>query len=124
MPALALTTTTTAEVKLKPHLKRKLITEIKTIKELRVQAEAIDAAIRKHVGSVQGVLEESGEEKINIEGIGKATMVFGAQSKLDKKLYVLNGGNLADLDAATVTTPKKPYCKITLAGERQHDEDS
>ena len=124
MPGLSLTTVQTVEVSIKPHLKRKLVQELKLVKELKQQREAIDAAIAKHTGSVQGVLEEVGQESVAIEGVGKATMVFGSSKKLDKKLYVRNGGSLADLEAATVETPKKPYCKITLTGDKsEHEEE-
>ena len=112
------TTTQTTEVKLQPKLKKKLLLNLKTYATLHAQKKAIEAAMDKHKSVVQECMNEAEEEKLSIEGF-KTTMVFGTSSKLDKELFVSQGGTLAQLENATVTKPSKPYCKITCPGEKE-----
>ncbi len=115
------TTTQTTEVKLKPTLKKKLLLNLKTYQSLRDQLKAIEAAMDKHKAVVQECMNEAEEEKLSIDGF-KTTMVFGVNSRLDKELFVQQGGTLAQLANATVTKPSRPYCKISCPGDKSHDE--
>ena len=125
MPSLTTTTTTTpiatttqtTEVKLKPVLRRKLLTELKVYGELKSQLNALEAAMKKHRTSIEACMVESGEQSLAIDGY-KSTMVFPSRSKLDKKKFVALGGSLELLEQATISTPGKPYVKVTLPGEK------
>ena len=65
---------------------------------------------------------ESGEQSLAIDGF-KSTMVFPNRSKLDKKKFVALGGSLELLEKATVSTPGKPYVKVSLPGEKETEYD-
>lgn len=121
MPTLAVTTTQTTAVKLAPALKRKLQAAMRLYADLHAQQKALDHAMAKQKDEVGKILLEAEEQSLTLEGVGKATMVFPVRSQLDKKLFVAQGGSLAQLENATVTTPGKPYVKITPAGEKESD---
>ncbi len=117
------TTTQTVEIKLKPSLKRKLLNELQAYAALHAQLKAIEAQMAAHKATLEECVIESGEQSIELEGF-KTTLVFPVRSKLDKKLFVQQGGTLAQLENATVSTPSKHYLLVTVPGqkERVYDE--
>ncbi len=112
MPSLSVTTTTTTTVELRPSLKRKLLTELRAYAELKAQADAIELAMNAHKATIRGLREGTGEKSLELEGF-KTTDVTGETSKLDTKLLLLNGVTMGQINAATITKPKKAYELVT-----------
>lgn len=124
MPALTatVTATTTHQIQLKPTVRRKLLTELKAYAGLKVQRDAIDAAMKNHRGTVEGLLSETGESSLSLDGF-KTTLVAPVQKKLDRKKFIQLGGDIEILNAAHVETSGTPYVKITVPGKGSSDDD-
>lgn len=120
MPTLtaAVTTTTVQMVTLKPTIRKKLLTALRTYGGLKDQEKVLDLAKRKARGTVQEVLEEVGETSLKLEGY-TATIVAPAKKVLDRKKFVQLGGDLALLDAAYVDQDVTPYIKITAPTDKE-----
>lgn len=121
-PKATVTATTTHEIKLRPEIKRKLLTELRAWAELRTQQKALKAAIAKHVARVRELRESTGERKLEIEGF-KLTDVSGTTTKLDEKALMVKFDLTQDqIDSCKITKPKKSYEKITAPGDNDDDE--
>ena len=126
MPALqqqtkaTVTATTTTEIKLKPQVRRKLLTALKTYAQLHAQIKALETAADKSKDTVQDLLIETGEQSLSLEGF-KTTLVSPIKRTLSKEKLVQQGVTMAQIEAATVTTSTKPYVKITAPGEKERE---
>jgi len=89
--------------------------KLNRLKELQAIADAAQEKADKAKKVVDGYFEQAGVNSVNIEGLATVTEVRGVSSKLDKQLFVKNGGSLQMLEDSTVTTPKKPYVLVTFA---------
>lgn len=118
MPIVSTTVeaSTTEEVTLKPYVAKKLLTELKAYQEIVEQIKALEAAKDTHKATIGKIRESTGHTSIAIEGY-KVTEVRGVSSKLDQKKLIAQGVTMAMIEAATVTSPKKPYEKISCPGE-------
>jgi hypothetical protein len=121
---IAVATTQTVEVKLKPSLKRKLLNELQAYAALHTQLKAIEAQMAVHKVTLEECVIESGEQSLDFGDMGKTTMVFPNRTKFDHKLFVQQGGTLKQIENATVPVTTRPYLKVTLPGqkERVYDE--
>lgn len=119
---LAVTTTQTVEVKLKPSLRRKLLNELNAYAALHAQLKSIEAQMDAHKATLEECVIESGEQSLELEGF-KTTMVFQNRTKLDKQLFVEQGGTLAQLANATVPVTTKPYLLVTVPGREYKGQD-
>lgn len=119
-PALAtkVEATTTEEVTLKPVVAKKLRTELNAYQEIKEQIKVLTAAADAHKATIGKLRESTGHGSITFEGF-KITEVHGVQIKLDQKKLIAQGVTTAQIEAATVTTPKKPYEKISFPGEKE-----
>lgn len=115
---LIATTTQTVEIELKPALKRKLLAELAVYQGIAAQLEALEAKKDASKALLGELVIESGEEKLSIEGF-KTAMVFPVRKKLNKKLFVQQGGTLAQLENATESTPSSPYLLVTCPGQKE-----
>jgi hypothetical protein len=113
--ALTVSAVTTTEVQIKPALKRKLLTELKAFAELKSQLDAIEGAMAMHKATIGRIQEETGEVSLAIEGF-KISLVSPTRSTLDKKLLLLNGVSMGQIENSTVTKATKPYVKVTVPG--------
>lgn len=118
----AVTTTTKEEVTIKPALKTKLLKKLKVYAELRQQLKAIEAAMDKEKAEIGKVREEIGVTSLALDGF-KVTQVTNLRSTLDKKKLIEMGVTTDMLEEATVTTPGRPYEKITCPGDKTREED-
>lgn len=121
MPTMEVTATTTHSLELKPTIKKRLLTALKTYVELSAQAKVLKLAKSKQASIVEEIQVELGESSLEVDGF-KSTIVAGVSRTLDKKRFVQLGGRLDLLEAAMVDKPKKPYVKITAPGTSA-DED-
>jgi hypothetical protein len=112
---LQTTVTASTEVIIEPALKTKLEKRLTIYAKLDAEYELAKAKRDKEKANIDGYFEQADAKSITLEGIATLTRVEGVSSKLDKKLFVKQGGTLAQLENATVTTPKKAYTLITLA---------
>ncbi len=112
------TTTLTQEVILKPSLRRKFTNALNTYAGIAAQLAVLEAQKAASKVQLEALMAESEEEKLDIDGFS-VTLVFPVRSKLDKKLFVQQGGTLAQLDNATVSTPSKHYLLITVPGQKE-----
>jgi hypothetical protein len=118
----AVSTTTKEEVAIKPALKTKLLKKLKVYAELRQQLKAIEAAMDKEKAEIGKVREEIGVTSLALDGF-KVTQVTNLRSTLDKKKLIEMGVTTDMLEEATVTTPGRPYEKITCPGDKTREED-
>ncbi len=116
-PAAKVEVSATQELQLEPALKTKLQQRLKLYRKLKAEFEIAEAKLKKEAGNIEGYFEQVGAQSITVEGHATITEVRGNSSKLDKKLFVQQGGTLAQLENATLTTPKKPYILISLSKE-------
>lgn len=105
----------TQELTIEPALRTKLVQRLAKLKELQAIADAAQAKADKEHKNIEGYFEQCGANSIGIEGVATITEVRGTSSKLDKQLFVRNGGSLKMLEDSTIVTPKKPYVLITFA---------
>lgn len=124
MPKLTTTVTTTATtvVKLAPALKRKLLTTVKTYAGLKTQREALDHAMKGHRATVEELMEEAGQTTLDIEGF-KTTIIAPVKTKLDPKKLLGLGVSADIIEKATISTPGRPYVKITTPGTKGDDDE-
>lgn len=122
MPRLQTTVeaTTTTEVELKPSVRRKLLAELRAYASLKEQRDALSEQMDTKKVAIGAIREATGEQSIALEGF-KVTEVRGVSSKLDKKKLLLQGVTMAQIEAATTTSPKKPYELVTVPGEKEHE---
>lgn len=126
MPKPSLQTTVTAKstttVDLSVRLTKKLRAEIAAYTALKTQMAALKEVMEAHKANIGEIREATGEQSIKFEG-ATLTEVRGTSSYLDTK-QMLNDGVItaAQLVDYTKSKPKKPYEKITLAGEKDYGE--
>lgn len=122
MPSATVTTTTTQEVKLKPQVKRKLLTELRAYAQLKSERDALDHAMKGHKASIEELMETTGESSLSVEGF-KTTLVAPVKRTLDRKRLRMAGVTEAQLDAGTIETPTKPYIKVTVPGSKEDGDE-
>lgn len=106
--------TATTEITIEPALKTQLEKRLEIYRRLDVEYELAKKKLDKEAANIEGYFEQIGANSVKVQGHATITEVRGVSSKLDKKLFVQQGGTLKQLENATTTTPKKPYVLITL----------
>lgn len=109
--------TATTEVTIEPALRQKLVKRLALFAKLDADYELAKAKRDKEKLNIEGYFEQTEAKSIELAGIATITRVEGVTSSLDKKLFVQQGGTLAQLENATITKPKKAYTLITLEKE-------
>jgi len=110
---LSLTTTTTTEVKLRPTLKLKLLTELHAYAKLDAQVKGIKEEMEQRKAKIARFREEAGVSTLQLEGF-HVTRVEGATKRTLNPLKLVEMGVTTDmLEEATVDTPIKGHEKIT-----------
>lgn len=115
MPKLAqtATVTTSQEIRLAPALRKKLLTAFRTYAALNDQKKVLSAAMDKQKGIIAELREETGEQKLQLEGF-TTTLVCPLRNVFDEKLFVSNGGDLAIYNNSFKTVPSKAYEKVSV----------
>ena len=122
MPAVSVIATTTTEVSLKPALKTRLLKELRTYAMLRSQMKDLELALDKHKAVIGGIREETGEQKLEIDGFS-VTLVAPIRKKFNPKRFVAEGGDLAIYNNAMDDVTSRPYEKISCPGSKDTPED-
>ena len=118
---LAVTTTQTTELKLRPAMKTKLLRELRAYAELKAQQRVLEAAMDKHKATIRGLREEVGVETLKLDGF-TSTNVTNIRSSLDKMKLLEMGVTTDMLEEATVSKPGRPYEKISCPGDKSREE--
>ncbi len=119
MPTL--TVTTTQEVKISPTLQKKLRLELGAYAALRTELKAIEARMDASKAKIEAVREETGEQKLEIDGYS-VCIVAPIRKKFNPKKYVSLGGDLALYNQAVENVTSSPYTKVTCPGSKSDDE--
>ena len=122
MPSIAVSATTTTEITLKPALKTRLLKELRTYAMLRSQMKDLELALDKHKAVIGGIREETGEQKLEIDGFS-VTLVAPIRKKFNPKRFVAEGGDLAIYNNAMDDVTSRPYEKISCPGSKDTPED-
>lgn len=125
------TTTVTAEVKLSPVLRRKVLIELKTFAGLQLQMKVLQAAMQSKKDRVLTLFEDAGEFRALTQGIAldgfKTKYVSGFHT--DKKRYteaLIEMGVTAEMLTEAkekALKPSKPYIHITSPGESEEERE-
>ncbi len=120
MAKVALTTTveTVQEVKLSPKARQMALARVEEHAKVAKQIADLEARKDRLKAELDEIFVKEKQGQALLDGANlngySIVMVCGSSSKLDTHALMLEHGlGQADLDACTVTTPKKPYLKIT-----------
>lgn len=122
MPKLAVTATTTTEIRIAPQLKKQLLTKLNTYASMKQKRDELDAAMKLNRVEVEEIMEKVGETSIAVDGF-KTTLIAPIKRRLDPKKLVKLGVSMDTINAATVETSGTPYVKITVPGAKAVEGD-
>lgn len=110
--SLSVTTTTTQDVVLSPALRTKLMLRLRAYQLAKQGLDAIQVKMDALKAEIDILRDQTGELSINIEGFN-VTYVAGTRSTLSKEALIANGCSAAMIQMSTITTPTKPFTKVT-----------
>lgn len=119
MPTVTCTTQT--EVKISPSIQKRLRTELTAYAALRTELKSIEAKMDASKAKIEAVREETGEQKLEIDGYS-VCIVAPIRKKFNPKKFVSLGGDLEIYRQAEENVTSKPYCKVTCPGLKSDDE--
>ena len=115
-----LTVTTTTEIQIKPSVRARLLKELNTYAALRSELKAIEAKMDAGKARIGAIREETGEQKLEIDGFS-VCLVAPIRKKFNPKKFVAIGGDLALYNEATEDVTSKPYEKVTCPGPKDSE---
>lgn len=120
MPIPTATTTQTRTVTIRPTLKRKLLTELKTYAEIKSQVKVLEHALDGHKTAIEAIREETGESTLELEGF-TITRVQSDYTSITKELLLQFGIPMSTIEEiwAAGRRAKKPFTKVSLPNERE-----
>lgn len=113
----AVTTTETRVVKLQPSTRARLLIKLKAAHKEKTARDAADLKYEKIKGEIRAIREAIGEASLEFDGY-TISNVTGNTTKFDEKKMLAAGLSMEQIESFKVTTPKKPYEKITFPAER------
>ena len=121
---LTLTQTETIEpvVELTPRQQAAFRAAFAQYQRQKEAVEAAHAALDKCKETLGRLRMQVGEESVGLDGF-KITLVQGVQSRLNKRKLRLVGVTQAQIEAATITSPKKPYELVTCPGDKRRGQE-
>lgn len=117
---MSLTVTATTEVKLKPVLKAKLLTELQIYARLYTQLKGIEAEMEQRKATIARYREEAGVESLQLEGFSVTRVSGNTRSVLNLLKLVAMGVTTEMLAECTDLVPTKPFEKITCPRKSDH----
>lgn len=120
MPKLATVTAQSTEVTVEPKLRKRLVLGFKVYAGLKAELDALQAACDTAKAEIEACRVLVGVNSVAVDGF-KATRVEGTTSRLDYKKLKAQGVTDAQIEAATVVTPKKPFTKVTVPGGKDEE---
>ena len=108
-----------AVANLKPALRKRLATELRTYESVKARLDKLQLEVNAAKQLVEQSMIEAGESRLDFERDPelrgyKATIVAGTRTVLDEQKLVAQGVSTAQIAAAKVTVPTKPYVLITV----------
>lgn len=123
MPTLTATVTTTTEIKLKPSIRTKLLNLFRQYAALRDQKKTTEHAMKKIVGQIADIRNETGEGSLKLEGF-TTSLVAPTRKKFNEKRFVAEGGDLELYKSCFDEVPVKSYEKVSVPGEKEDDNEA
>ena len=125
----AVTTTETRTVKLQPSTRARLLIKLKAAQKEKIARDTADQKYEKLKGEIRKIREATGEDSLEFDGY-TISNVTGNTTRFDEKKMLAAGMSIDEINSYKVTTPKKPYEKLTFPAEkvakrllsRGHDE--
>lgn len=116
------TQTVTQKVMLKPTQRRALLLSLREYQRLKVQRDAIDAALKAHNESIESIREAVGEKALELDGF-KVRRVEGTRCAPTNHDWLAAGVTITQIEQAraSATKPMKPYTRIFMPGEPEVD---
>lgn len=103
---------TVAELELTPTQREYLEASLGTYADLKVDVENLTHLMDIEKQTIGQVLSEAGVDKARTDDFTMCWVRGSVSSTLDKKALLAAGVSLAQIEAATVTRPKKDYFQI------------
>jgi hypothetical protein len=113
----AVTTTETRTVKLQPSTRARLLIKLKAAQKEKIARDIADQKYEKIKGEIRAIREATGEVSLEFDGY-TISNVTGNTTKFDEKKMIAHGLSVEEIEGFKVTTPKKPYEKISFPAER------
>lgn len=113
----SVTTTTTKVVKLLPSLRRQLLTELAAAQKHKLAMKQAEEKYDRSKAKIRKYRETAGVETLEIDGYTTSN-VQGVMTRYDEKLMLQHGLSIAEIESFKVTTPKKPYEKVSFPAEK------
>ena len=113
----AVTTTETRTVKIQPSTRARLLIKLKAAQKEKIARDTADQKYEKLKGEIRKIREATGEESLEFDGY-VISNVTGNTTKFDEKKMLADGLSMEKIESYKVTTPKKPYEKITFPAEK------
>jgi len=117
--ALRLTTEAREEVQLTVQQQTTLRRQFKQYAELKDQFDDLKVLMEEQKDAIDAIRQELGEKSIGFDGYRITEVDGGTTRTLDQKRLLAQGITLAQIEMATVETPKKGSIKITLPRSKQ-----
>ena len=122
------TTTTTygvrlehsVEVDVSPEILARVAAIVSTIQETQDDIDLLNALIADEKKKIMDLYKANGITSLRIDDVPVTLVTGGTSSSLDKKKFVLLGGNLQMLEDAKVTKPRRDY--MLIGGEKTRPE--
>lgn len=117
-PQVTTTTTTTQKVTLKPTQRRTLLLSLKEYQRLKIQRDALDAALKAHVENIESVRDAVGEKALELDGF-KVRRVEGTRCAPTNLDWLAAGATITQIEQAraSATKPMKAYTRVFCPGE-------
>lgn len=113
----SVTTTVTKTVKLLPSLRRQLLVELAAAQKHKIAMKQAEEKYDKCKSKIRTLRESTGEEALTIDGYTTSN-VSGVMTRFDEQSMLRHGLSFAEIESFKVTTPKKPYEKVTFPAEK------
>lgn len=116
---MSITQTQSLAPALSVEAKAALEARVSTCLVLQADLDLLTAQLELEKAALLTEMTEAGVDKAHFAGVPVA-IVRGSSSRFNRMKYVQLGGDVALLEQATVTKPKKPY--VRLGAERSAPE--
>lgn len=104
-------------LELKPGLREQLEASLSTYADLKFDLDALEHLAGIERLTLGKLLEEAGIDKAKVDQFNLCWVRGGTTSSLDTKKLIAQGVTMAQIEAATITKPKKDYFQIRQSKE-------
>ncbi len=123
-PHLTLEDKPLAELELSPTIRRTLEACLSTYATLTADAKLLQEQADLEKSKIGKLLADHGYDRVKTDEFSLTWVRGSTTSKLEPNKLIAQGVTLAQLDAATVTKPRKDYFQIRGKSERRSDPEN